>query len=143
MIPVLKEQAILNCWKSINKGVEELLNFTDYSEIDLFNAIMARECLLWIVFNDKGEYVGFTVTRIEVSKNTIEEGEVRSILIVGQYLVKGCDKEIVLDVVNNLLEYVKTSGSKSLRFYTSRAEAFERRLGEGWRRGMVEFIREV
>jgi hypothetical protein len=139
ILPIYNTKAIVRNWKLIREGMEKVLihTYQDANLEKIFNELMAGEALLWIWFVG-GQYGGFFTTKIE----EVPFGE-RSLWIVHMFS-KGANVDMFREGLEMLDKYAKFMKCKTVRFYTQRDEAFERKLGPlGFKRGYQEFIREV
>ena len=137
LIPVYEKKALMNAWPHCIEGAEAILKHTvgDTSLEKIFNGLFSGHLLLWVGFN-AGKYCGFFTTKFDVA--SINN---KSLDVVHLYIKKGVDKNIFYQGFDELKKFAKESNCTSLKFWTIRDKAFEKKMKPlGWERGYQEFI---
>lgn len=119
-----ESEKILNCWDTITKGLESVIEFTtgDMSLAKILNELLSGELLLWLGFVD-GKYRGFVTVRKDMNINA------RNFLsIIHLFIKPDTDKEIFLNGLSNLKQFAKEQGCQAIRFWS---------LRDGWKRKLI------
>jgi hypothetical protein len=123
-------------WGKFIAGLESVLDKStgDTTLPLIYNLVMAGHMQMWIAYLGE-DYVGLCTTRC----TDVAQGE-RYIDIVHGYLKPGVPYQALLDGIGEIEKYGEKYGYNSIRFYTTRDKAFERKMAPmGYKRGYTEF----
>lgn len=141
LIPLYDTTAVLKNFKYLVDGLEAVIKYTDGdSSIEkILNDVLSGRLLMWIGFYNS-EYCGYVTTSI----STIANGD-RTLWIMHAYKkpnLGGLD--VLAEGQRILIDYARRYNCKTIRFYTLRGKAFERKLkGYGWKQTYQEFCQEI
>jgi hypothetical protein len=140
LIPLYDAQAILNSWFYLEKGLEEVLKYTngDSSIERVFNELLAGRLLAWVGFLD-GNFIGIMTTRVDDIPTCY-----KVLSIIHLYVKDIKMSDVFFEGMKELVEFAKSQGCSKFRMWTIRDKAFEKVLKPfGWNPGYVEFLKDI